>query len=189
MFKSFLAKIVGIIAGAASFVAPAHYTVITAKPVAPILQTQTQIATTTNVATSTMQKIQNTQKNTAAKKVVPPKITAQNSQKTSVKIAPIIPQATTTPTTQTPTTDETVPNFAAINTFARTAIVNIFCTANGDELSPISGTGIIVTSGGLILTNAHVAEYFLLRNYQRPNFLDCVIRTGSPATATYEAEL
>jgi hypothetical protein len=47
----------------------------------------------------------------------------------------------------------------------------------------------MVDSRGVILTNAHVAQFFLLRDYYRPNNIDCVVRTGSPAINTYRAEL
>lgn len=42
---------------------------------------------------------------------------------------------------------------------------------------------------GVILTNAHIAQYFLLENYGTEHFLDCLIRTGSPATPHYHAKL
>lgn len=77
-----------------------------------------------------------------------------------------------------------------LNTIARSSIVNILCTtAVGGSFKPISGSGVMVDSRGVILTNAHVAQFFLLRNYVRPNNIDCVVRTGSPASNTYRAEL
>ncbi len=81
------------------------------------------------------------------------------------------------------------PNFETINTYARQAVVNILCTTGGDELSPISGTGVIVSPEGLILTNAHVAQYFLLKDYIRKDFVECTIRCGSPAKAKYHAQI
>ncbi|MBY0294148.1 serine protease, partial [Patescibacteria group bacterium] len=54
---------------------------------------------------------------------------------------------------------------------------------------PISGSGVMITKNGIILTNAHVGQYFLLRDYLVPNNVDCTIRTGSPAVNTYRAEL
>ncbi|MBA3733333.1 trypsin-like peptidase domain-containing protein [Patescibacteria group bacterium] len=80
-------------------------------------------------------------------------------------------------------------DFTAINTFARSATVNILCTVKGSELSPISGTGVIISSQGVILTNAHVAQYFLLNNFRIKNFITCVARTGSPAYPVYNLEL
>jgi S1-C subfamily serine protease len=80
-------------------------------------------------------------------------------------------------------------DFEAINAFARQATVNILCTTKNSSLSPTSGTGIIINQNGLILTNAHVAQFFLLRNLYQKDFIECVIRTGSPAYPRYHAEL
>lgn len=77
-----------------------------------------------------------------------------------------------------------------INTKARAATVNILCTAkNSGSLAPLSGSGVMIDPRGVILTNAHVAQYFVLRDLVVQNTLSCVIRTGSPAKAQYEAEL
>ncbi len=77
-----------------------------------------------------------------------------------------------------------------VNTSTRAALVNILClTGGGTSLSPISGSGVIIDGRGVILTNAHVAQYFLLRNFPTPNNVQCTIRTGSPAKNTYNAEL
>ena len=79
---------------------------------------------------------------------------------------------------------------SVVNDAARAALVNIFCTTkSGGSLYPISGSGVLITTGGVILTNAHVGQYFLLRDYVVPNNVDCRIRTGSPAKNTYRAEL
>ena len=84
---------------------------------------------------------------------------------------------------------EPPPDFESINTFARTALVNILCTTKGNELSPISGTGVIISPNGIVLTNAHVGQFFLLRDLYEKDYITCVIRTGSPAYPKYYAEL
>lgn len=88
-----------------------------------------------------------------------------------------------------PTTPEPAPDFEKINTFARLATVNIFCASNGNGLSTISGTGVIVDPRGLIFTNAHIAQYLLLKDFRQTDSTVCTARTGSPAYPKYHLEL
>ncbi|HUO56214.1 MAG TPA: trypsin-like peptidase domain-containing protein [Candidatus Paceibacterota bacterium] len=86
--------------------------------------------------------------------------------------------------------DNTSPeSFDFVNTNARNALVNILCMPRGGaSFSPISGSGVIIDPRGVILTNAHVAQYVLLS--QNPIFnLSCQIRTGAPAMAHWGAEV
>ena len=77
-----------------------------------------------------------------------------------------------------------------LNQKVRETVVNIFCLSkSGGLFQPIVASGVIIDTKGIILTNAHTAQYFLLKNYRTQNFIDCIIRTGSPATPTYRAEL
>jgi len=81
-------------------------------------------------------------------------------------------------------------SFTEINSRTREAIVNILCTTKqGGLLQPITGSGVVVDPRGIILTNAHIAQYFLLKDYLTENFLNCTIRTGSPAVNAYRAEI
>ncbi|HEY4526996.1 MAG TPA: trypsin-like peptidase domain-containing protein [Candidatus Paceibacterota bacterium] len=67
-----------------------------------------------------------------------------------------------------------------VNAMTRAALVNIFCFSNNGSLRPISGSGTIIDPRGIVLTNAHVAQYVLLS--QSPRFdLKCYVRSGSPA--------
>lgn len=89
-------------------------------------------------------------------------------------------------TQNTPPTPATL----SINDRVRGAVVNIFCTSQvGATLSSITGSGIVIDPKGVILTNAHVGQYFLLKNYPTPGALNCIIRAGSPAYPAYTAEL
>lgn len=81
-------------------------------------------------------------------------------------------------------------DFNAINQIARKAIVNIFCTSkNAGSFDPLSASGVMIDPRGIILTNAHVAEYFLLKDYGQKDFLSCVGRTGSPAVPQYTLKI
>lgn len=76
---------------------------------------------------------------------------------------------------------------AELYTLARSAIVNIYCESRG-RLGSISGSGVIIDPRGVIVTNAHVAQYLLLVPYEEMK-IQCFIRTGSPSQNRYKAEL
>lgn len=79
---------------------------------------------------------------------------------------------------------------SVVNSIARNALVNIICTSQqGGLLQPITGSGMIIDRRGVILTNAHIGQYFLLKDYLIKDFLTCNIRVGSPAVNTYKGEL
>lgn len=68
----------------------------------------------------------------------------------------------------------------------RSALVNIFCRSTaGSGIRSISGSGVIIDQKGIILTNAHIAQYYLLSNRN----VSCTIRSGSPARDSYKASL
>lgn len=68
------------------------------------------------------------------------------------------------------------------------ALVNIYCTYKTDEyIRATTGTGYFIDRAGVILTNAHVAQFLLLEGVEGST--ECIIRTGDPATPTYEADL
>lgn len=68
----------------------------------------------------------------------------------------------------------------------RAALVNIICYASpGSPFHSISGSGIVIDSKGIILTNAHIAQYFLLAD----RGVSCKVRSGSPAADAYSAAL
>ncbi len=77
-----------------------------------------------------------------------------------------------------------------LNSKTRAALVNILCVSDGQgPFQPISGSGVIIDPRGVVLTNAHVAQFFLLKDYPSRASIECVLRVGSPATATYTATL
>lgn len=69
-------------------------------------------------------------------------------------------------------------------------IVNIYCTSvTSKQIRTTTGTGFFVHPAGVILTNAHVAQFLLLENTGAFGDTNCVIRNGSPAAPRYQAEL
>lgn len=68
------------------------------------------------------------------------------------------------------------------------ALVNIYCTyRTNDTIRTTTGTGFFVDTQGVILTNAHVAQFLLFEGVIGET--ECVIRTGNPAEPRYRAEL
>ncbi len=99
----------------------------------------------------------------------------------------VLPKQTTTsaPTPTTPTKPQ-----EQVNTDTRASLVNILCLVNSSGiLRGISGSGVVVDNRGVILTNAHIGQYFLLKDYLTPDNVQCVVRIGSPAEASYTATL
>jgi S1-C subfamily serine protease len=78
--------------------------------------------------------------------------------------------------------------FEAIDTLARRAVVNILCTPRGGSLRPTTGSGVMIDPRGVILTNAHVAQYVLLAQSGKFD-LTCTVRSGSPATPNWIPEV
>ena len=70
------------------------------------------------------------------------------------------------------------------------ALVNIFCTYRTDRfIRTTTGTGFFISPDGIILTNAHVAQFLLLEATTESGTTDCIVRSGSPATPLYRASL
>lgn len=97
----------------------------------------------------------------------------------------------TNPLPEAPPQESFVPEtLTAIDEKVRSAMVNILCIASpSSPASSISGSGVVISSSGLILTNAHVAQALLLKDYPEKDSVVCTIRKGSPATSAYTAEL
>tara|TARA_B100000508_G_scaffold39647_1_gene31082 strand:- start:2167 stop:3258 length:1092 start_codon:yes stop_codon:yes gene_type:complete len=70
------------------------------------------------------------------------------------------------------------------------AIVNIFCTFRTDEyIRTTTGTGFFIDPDGVIMTNAHVAQFLLFEETDELGETECVVRSGNPAAPKYYAEL
>ncbi|MEK7178719.1 MAG: serine protease, partial [Patescibacteria group bacterium] len=96
---------------------------------------------------------------------------------------------TTPPQPPAPASAPTI-SIPELNTTVRNAVVNIFCISkSGGVFAPISGSGVFIDPRGVIITNAHIAQYLLLRDYDTKDFIECTVRQGSPAMPLYKAEL
>lgn len=159
-------------------------TVRTVAPHAPLSHTDATTSKSSATASSTLPTV------TPHTNKIPTTTTPPTSSSTS-----IIKKPTANTPTQHPsqnkisltTTLYTTPplSFDKIHTETIPAIVNILCGSPvGSPLSGITGSGVIIDKRGVILTNAHVAQYVLLQ--QNANWpTQCVVRTGAPAKARY----
>lgn len=117
---------------------------------------------------------------------------AQNSAPaTKPKVVKLISTAAFVPPATSSTTSPPVPpiDSTLLNSEARAAVVNILCTTQSSVVHPISASGVFIDTRGVILTNAHVGQFFLLRDYPFQGNVNCVVRTGSPAAPMYKASL
>lgn len=70
-------------------------------------------------------------------------------------------------------------------------LVNVYCQYKTDEhIRTTTGTGYFISPNGVVLTNAHVAQFLLLEDAsEKIRDTRCTLRVGNPAEARYEAEL
>jgi S1-C subfamily serine protease len=70
------------------------------------------------------------------------------------------------------------------------AIVNIFCKmTTEDYVRTTTGTGFFIDPDGVIMTNAHVAQFLILEETNDLGDVECIVRSGNPAAPKYQAEL
>lgn len=135
----------------------------------PILDESGAVATTTSVATSTPKKVTSTP--------------AKPKPATTTPATPVVAPVPTSPALSVAEKNTALDASASV---LRSALVNIICYVSaGSGLHSVSASGIFIDPKGIILTNAHVAQYLLLTD----KGADCTIRTGSPATGGYEVKL
>src|SRR3989344_5933765 len=96
--------------------------------------------------------------------------------------------STIPPPTSLPVTVSPLP--LTIEEKVKRSTVNILCSIQkGNFIQKITGSGVVIDPQGVILTNAHVAEYVLLDEGLPEGSVSCFIRTGSPAKNSYKAKV
>jgi hypothetical protein len=157
-------------------------------------QTPVEIATST-VTTKTSATTTVYSTSTSAKEIARPSAKTTAIEKLIPPVPSPAPATSTTKTSDTFTVTRVQDpyhsppqSFDDINNKIRPALVNILCTARSGTFKPISASGVIIDPRGVILTNAHVAQYILLSSDPIID-LSCVIRSGSPAYPTWNAEV
>lgn len=116
----------------------------------------------------------------------PPKATETPPKQAEPEPAPSPTDLVSQPTKET---EAKIP-FGEINATTREALVNVYCsTKAGGIIQPFSGSGTIIDPRGVVLTNAHIGQYFLIKDYPIEASITCTLRTGSPARETYTTEL
>lgn len=156
-------------------------------------------AATTSPTNSLDQKIKEVEIISPKKKEVT-KTTPTPKKITPPKTPVVIPKPEITPQTPKPELPKEIPKIElptpevplkelTTEEKIKKATINIYCARIRDRaIEKITGSGVIVDPQGIILTNAHVAEYVLLSQYTGSN-TTCTIRAGSPAQSYYKAKI
>jgi hypothetical protein len=70
------------------------------------------------------------------------------------------------------------------------SVVNIICLhRSGNIIESHTGSGVIINSKGVVVTNAHVAQYFLLESSTNPNFVQCNLYKENLSLFGYKAKI
>ncbi|MBI4087812.1 trypsin-like peptidase domain-containing protein [Candidatus Kaiserbacteria bacterium] len=161
---------------------------LTATAPGPALEQSAQTAASAITGTST--NVATTSPAVAPKKAPPQTNAPEKSNNAATNEASPRAQSQQTPTSTVARIQDPYSfpplSFDVINTSTRMALVNILCMPQNGSLRPISGSGVIIDPRGVILTNAHVAQYVLLSESPQVD-LSCFIRDGSPAAAHWRA--
>ncbi len=115
---------------------------------------------------------------TTQQPVTPPTPPAQNE--TEKTISKIVTEAT----------DAIKDNLNLPTTGAENNVVNIICLHREEgRIEAHAGSGVIIDPRGVVITNAHVAQFFLLESKANENYMDCNLYKENIPTYGYTARL
>ncbi len=187
-----IATIIGVVFAATGTIAliqePSSQSILPIRPTPITLKTHTLATSTQHTALSFPQKqvspvVQ--PKHTVSQKEFSYTNTTPPTQKTSTHILQTTPVSLAATTTQKSST-----GLPATALSIHKALVNIMCEIKmTGSIIHTSGSGVFISPKGYIITNAHVAQYLLLKNYPHPGATTCTVRTGGPARARYNASI
>lgn len=111
-------------------------------------------------------------------------LTTLKSQRATIILAP------KTESDEETATEPREPTASKTTSAPTDAIVNIFCTMRTkNEVRATTGSGAFIHKNGVILTNAHIAQFLLLEDTKNGVTTKCTVRTGTPAVPRYYADL
>lgn len=85
--------------------------------------------------------------------------------------------------------EEYVTEDTASDTSINDIVVNIICTyTKGNYINVSTGSGVIISPRGVVLTNSHVAQFMILESYD-PDLIDCSIYKKNISTYGYKGDL
>jgi len=118
-----------------------------------------------------------------------PKIEKVSTPKTNTeKIRPLI--ETVQETFQEPIKEIYVPELVLNTKDPQDLIVNIVCTRKfGNKITASTGSGVIISSKGTVITNAHVGQFVLLEDELGKSFMDCALYQENIPTFGYRADV
>jgi len=148
--------------------------------VLPQGETVTQVENTSPQTNSETEKLELFSTIETISQSLVPKVLLENRD---FQQAALIASAKNETTTTSPAT--------SIEALIADALVNVYCQYKTETyIRTTTGTGFFINQKGVILTNAHVAQFLLLEDTGNTTHdVDCVIRSGNPAVPKYKAEL
>lgn len=89
-----------------------------------------------------------------------------------------------------PEIENTETGIAISENFIDNIIVNIVCVnRNRNIISMTTGSGVIISPSGIVLTNSHVANAFLFNDKNNGSYKDCTVRRENIPNYGFNAEL